>query len=330
MAKPFTWPAERIAKDGGAAPGDSSMTEHAWTTDVEGGGPVGLVGPGAKPEWLKKRLPRASAMRQMEGLLRTRELHTVCESAKCPNKGECFERGTATFLIMGGTCTRDCGFCSVTSGRPGPLDAGEPERVADAAATMGLRHVVVTSVTRDDLPDGGAGHFVGTVDALRHRLPQATIEVLTPDFQGDTGALDRVLAAAPDVFNHNLETVSRLYARVRPQADYTRSLAVLAHAAVRGSSVVKTGLMVGLGEEEDEVRRVLDDAMKVGVAVVTIGQYLRPSREHLPVVAYVAPAVFDRYREYGESRGLTMEAAPFVRSSYLAEEGFRRVSQAKG
>jgi lipoic acid synthetase len=265
----------------------------------------------------------------MEGLLRAGDLHTVCESAMCPNKGECFERGTATFLIMGGTCTRDCRFCNVTSGRPGALDAEEPERVADAAATMGLRHVVITSVTRDDLLDGGAVHFVATIEAVRRRLPQATVEVLTPDFLGDTAALDAVLAAGPEVFNHNVESVPRLYAQVRPQADYQRSLAVLRYAAEHGSSVVKTGLMVGLGETEDEVRAVLDDVREVGVVAVTIGQYLRPSREHLAVVAYVAPAVFDEYREYGESRGLTMEAAPFVRSSYLAEEGFRRVSHGK-
>ena len=312
------------------------MTEHAPTTEAAratarpsyGAGPG--EGPGAKPEWLKKRLPRAGAMRQMESLLRARELHTVCESAKCPNKGECFERGTATFLIMGGTCTRDCRFCSVSSGRPDLLDAGEPERVADAAATMGLRHVVITSVTRDDLTDGGAAHFAATIAAVRGRLPMATIEVLTPDLLGDTGALDVLLAAVPHVFNHNLETVPRLYAQVRPQADYRRSLEVLEYAAGHGSSVVKTGLMVGLGENGDEVREVLDDARRVGVAVVTIGQYLRPSKEHLPVVEYVAPAVFDGYREYGESRGLTLEAAPFVRSSYLAEEGFRRVSHGKG
>jgi lipoic acid synthetase len=231
---------------------------------------------------------------------------------------------------MGGTCTRDCGFCGVTSGRPDALDAGEPERVADAAATMGLRHVVITSVTRDDLPDGGAGHFVAAIAAVRRRLTQATVEVLTPDFLGDTAALGAVLAAVPDVFNHNVETVPRLYSQVRPQADYQRSLRVLRYAAEHGSSVVKTGLMVGLGETAEEVRGVLDDARRIGVQVVTIGQYLRPSKVHLPVVAYVAPAVFAGYREYGESRGLTLEAAPFVRSSYLAEEGLRRVSYGKG
>lgn len=281
-------------------------------------------GPGRKPEWLKKPLPRAAAVREMEGVLRTRHLHTVCESAKCPNKGECFERGTATFLIMGDTCTRDCRFCSVPGGRPGPLDAGEPEAVADAAATMGLSHVVITSVTRDDLPDGGAAHFAATVAAVRRRLPTATVEVLIPDLGGDTAALDVVLEVVPDVFNHNVETVPRLYRQVRPQADYRRSLEVLAYAARRGSSVVKTGLMVGLGEEEDEVRSFLREARAAGVTAVTIGQYLRPSREHLPVVEYVPPAVFEDYRRFGEALGLVVEAAPFVRSSYRAEEGLRR------
>ncbi len=286
----------------------------------------GPEGPGRKPEWLKKPLPKAAAMREVEEVLRTRHLHTVCESAKCPNKGECFGRGTATFLIMGDTCTRDCGFCSVSGGRPGALDTDEPEGVADAAATMSLSHVVITSVTRDDLPDGGAGHFAATVAAVRRRLPEATVEVLIPDLGGDELCLDVVLAAAPDVFNHNVETVPRLYPHVRPQADYRRSLDVLAYAVRHGSSVVKTGIMVGLGEEEDEVRSFLREALATGVAAVTIGQYLRPSREHLPVVEYVPPAVFEEYRRFGEALGLVVEAAPFVRSSYRAEENLRRVS----
>ncbi len=283
-------------------------------------------GPGRKPEWLKKPLPKAAAMREVEGLLRQRHLHTVCESAKCPNKGECFERGTATFLIMGNSCTRDCRFCSVPGGRPGPLDAEEPGQVADAAAKMGLSHVVITSVTRDDLPDGGAGHFAATIGAVRDRLPAATVEVLVPDFQEDVAAIDAVLAAVPDVFNHNVETVPRLYSTVRPQADYHRSLRVLAHAAAAGSAVVKTGIMVGLGETGEEIRDFLADARAAGVSVVTIGQYLRPSRDHLPVVEYVAPEVFHEYRGAGEQLGLLVEAAPFVRSSYRAEESMRRVS----
>ena len=283
-------------------------------------------GPGRKPEWLKKPLPKAAPVREVEGLLRQRHLHTVCESAKCPNKGECFERGTATFLIMGDVCTRDCRFCSVTGGAPSPLDVREPGNVADAAAQMGLTHVVITSVTRDDLPDGGARHFAATVGAVRDRLPGATIEVLVPDLGGDESALDVVIGAEPDVFNHNVETVPRLYPRVRPQADYARSLRVLAYAARRGGSIVKTGIMVGLGETGEEVRAFLLDAQASGVQIVTIGQYLRPSRDHLPVVEYVAPSVFEEYRAAGEGLGLLVEAAPFVRSSYLAEEGLRRAS----
>lgn len=296
------------------------------TTDIYTKRGPGSEGPGRKPEWLKKPLPKAAAVREVEEVLRARHLHTVCESAKCPNKGECFGRGTATFLIMGDTCTRDCGFCSVSGGRPGALDTDEPEGVADAAATMSLSHVVITSVTRDDLPDGGAGHFAATVAAVRRRLPEATVEVLIPDLGGDELCLDVVLAAAPDVFNHNVETVPRLYPHVRPQADYRRSLDVLAYAVRHGSSVVKTGIMVGLGEEEDEVRSFLREALATGVAAVTIGQYLRPSREHLPVVEYVPPAVFEEYRRFGEALGLVVEAAPFVRSSYRAEENLRRVS----
>jgi lipoic acid synthetase len=285
-----------------------------------------MEGPGRKPEWLKKPLPKAASVREVEGLLREHRLHTVCESAKCPNKGECFERGTATFLIMGNTCTRDCRFCSVPGGVPGALDPDEPAHVADAAARMGLAHVVITSVTRDDLPDGGARHFADTVEAVRWRLPAATVEVLTPDFGGDTSHLDLVLSVHPDVFNHNVETVPRLYPTVRPQASYQRSLDVLRHASIRATSIVKTGIMVGLGETAPEVRAFLEDARTAGVQIVTIGQYLRPSRDHLPVVEYVAPAVFDEYRVAGEALGLLVEAAPFVRSSYMAEEGLRRVS----
>ncbi|MBU2604097.1 MAG: lipoyl synthase [Actinobacteria bacterium] len=281
-------------------------------------------GPGRKPEWLKKPLPKAAAMREVEATLRGRSLHTVCESAKCPNKGECFGRGTATFLIMGDVCTRDCGFCSVSGGLPGHLDPAEPAQVADAAAVLGLEHVVITSVTRDDLPDGGASHFAETIRAVRGRLPECTVEVLIPDLGGVRASIDAVLDAAPDVFNHNVETVPRLYARVRPQADYRRSLEVLEYAAERGGVVVKTGLMVGLGETEEEVRSFLADAAGAGVALVTIGQYLRPSRDHLPVTEYVPPRVFEQYRSAGEALGLLVESAPFVRSSYHAEEGLRR------
>lgn len=300
--------------------------------DIVAGSPA-PAGPGRKPEWLKKPLPAAGPLRKMETLLRDRRLHTVCESALCPNLGECFGRGTATFLIMGDVCTRGCAFCGVTTGRPGALDTEEPANVADAVARLALHHVVITSVTRDDLHDGGAGHYVDVIKAVRARSPEATVEVLVPDFQGHEGDLDRVLGEAPEVFNHNLETVPRLYATVRPQADYRRSLWVLRRAAECGSSLVKSGIMVGLGETVDEVESVLDDMAQSGVEVVTVGQYLRPSNQHVRVVEYVSPEVFARYAACGEARGLQMHAAPFVRSSYhagesLAEARSRRVSGA--
>ncbi len=282
-----------------------------------------------KPDWLKKRLPEAAAVQRMEHLLRQRHLHTVCESACCPNLGECFGAGVATFLIMGDTCTRDCRFCGVTGGVPGPLDADEPEQVADAVAQLQLKHVVVTSVTRDDLPDGGAAHYVATIQAIRRRTPGVTVEVLVPDFGGESASLDLVLAQVPEVFNHNVETVPRLYDEVRPQAEYERSLAVLRRAAERGESLVKTGWMVGLGETKEEVEELLRQAAVVGVDLITIGQYLRPSKQHLPVREYVPPAVFDEYRAYGETLGLQVEAAPFVRSSFHAGETYHRAGGAE-
>jgi lipoyl synthase len=287
-------------------------------------------GPGPKPLWLKKRLPEAASLRSMESLLRRSGLHTVCESALCPNLGECFGKGTATFLIMGDACTRNCGFCGVTSAIPTPLDPEEPDRVAGAVASLGLRHVVVTSVTRDDLPDGGAGHYVATIRAIRVAVPEATIEVLVPDFAGGVAAIARVLAEGPDVFNHNLETVPRLYPQVRPQAFYERSLAVLRQAAEEGKAVVKTGLMVGLGEAPEEVRAVICDARAAGVDVVTIGQYLRPSSRHLEVVEYVHPQTFAEYARWGEVAGLQVHSAPFVRSSFHAGESFAEARRRGG
>lgn len=264
----------------------------------------------------------------MEKLIHGLGLHTVCESALCPNQGECFARGTATFLIMGDTCTRNCAFCGVSSGIPAEVDPEEPRRVAEAAARLDLKHVVITSVTRDDLVDGGASHYAATVQAVRARLPEATVEVLTPDFRGDVRAVDLVLRERPEVFNHNLETVPRLYPLVRPQADYKRSLDVLRRAAstlgrvAEGGRVclVKTGLMVGLGETEEEVVAVLADAAAVGADVVTIGQYLRPSAAHIPVAEYVEPAKFAAYEERGRSLGLRVHAGPLIRSSYRADE----------
>jgi lipoic acid synthetase len=298
------------------------MTEEQGRTWSSDGRPSDRPGPGPKPGWLKKRLPEATSLRSMESILRQRGLHTVCESALCPNLGECFGKGTATFLIMGDVCTRDCGFCGVTSAVPGPLDLQEPEKVAEAASRLGLRHVVITSVTRDDLPDGGAGHYVATIRAVRAAVPQATIEVLVPDFGGQRADIAEVLAEAPDVFNHNLETVPRLYPIVRPQAGYERSLAVLGQAAEEGSCIVKSGLMVGLGETPEEVRAVLADARAEGVDVVTLGQYLRPASRHLPVVEYVHPERFETYRVWGEELGLQVHSAPFVRSSFQAGESF--------
>jgi len=279
-------------------------------------------GPGRKPEWLKKRLPEVGSLHKMEELLRERHLHTVCESALCPNLGECFAHGTATFLIMGDVCTRDCAFCGVTSGCPRALDPDEPSQLADAVVRLGLNHVVITSVTRDDLEDGGAGHYVATIRAVRSRAPGVTVEVLVPDFGGCMEHLDLVLTEGPEVFNHNVETVPRLYATVRPQAVYARSLAVLRHAAEHGRGLVKTGWMVGLGETAEEVRILLEEVQAAGVRMVTIGQYLRPSASHLPVTEYVRPEVFDQYREWGEALGLQVHAAPFVRSSFQAGETF--------
>lgn len=274
------------------------------------------------PSWIRRRFPPQEEWERVERLLRSLSLHTVCESARCPNLGECFRRGTATFLILGDTCTRSCRFCAVKKGIPLPPDPEEPRRVAEAARTLNLRHVVVTSVTRDDLPDGGAEHFAKTIQAIRECLPQATVEVLVPDFQGSAEALEVVLAACPDVLNHNVETVPRLYPLVRPQADYARSLELLRRTKVRYPGIlVKSGLMVGLGETQKEVEAVLWDLKEVGCDVVTIGQYLRPTAWHLPVAAYVPPEVFAYYREYALRLGFRgVASGPFVRSSYRAEE----------
>ncbi len=262
------------------------------------------------------------ALHELKVELRRRNLHTVCESARCPNIHECFARKAATFMILGDICTRRCGFCSVPRGAPGsPADA-EPRNVAEMAAEMGLRYVVITSVNRDDLPDGGSQHFAQTVREVRRALPKAQIEVLTPDFCGDLDAVARVLDAGPDVFNHNMETVQRLYRRVRPQAVYRRSLGVLGFAkARRPRALTKSGLMVGLGETPAEVRTLLDDLREHEVDIVTIGQYLQPKRNRLPVEEFVPPLTFDRYREYGESIGFRhVFSGPLVRSSYMADQ----------
>ncbi|MFO8007806.1 MAG: lipoyl synthase [Candidatus Brocadiia bacterium] len=273
------------------------------------------------PPWLKKRLPPAQQTRPVRAMLAELGLNTVCREAHCPNRGECYASGTATFMILGAVCTRNCRFCAVAGGKPEPPDADEPQRVAEAARRLGLRHVVVTSVTRDDLPDGGSDQFAATIRAL-HRRTGATVEVLTPDFGGEVAALERVLDAEPEVFNHNVETVPRLYPGVRPEADYRRSLAVLNRAAGHKSvPAVKSGMMLGLGETGAEVRAVLDDLLSAGCRAVTVGQYLAPSSEHHPVVEFIPPAQFDALRREALEMGFDAAVSgPFVRSSYKAAE----------
>ncbi len=258
----------------------------------------------------------------MDALLRSLELHTVCESAKCPNRMECFSRRTATFMLLGDVCTRNCAFCGVAKGAPEAPDAGEPERVAEAASRLGLEHVVMTSVTRDDLEDGGAAHFAAAVRTVKKLLPGATVEVLTPDFRGDLDALRAVLASGPDVFNHNLETVEGLYDRVRPGADYRRSLRLLGEAKREAPGVsTKSGIMVGLGESREQLRALFRDLAETGCDMLTIGQYLRPSRAQLKVERFLSPQEFEELAEEAESAGLPRVAsAPLARSSYRAGE----------
>jgi lipoic acid synthetase len=280
---------------------------------------------GRLPEWARKGSPLAAGARPVRMLLRGSLLHTVCEEARCPNLGECFSRGTATFMLLGDRCTRRCGYCSVTTGRPLPPDPDEPRRVAEAAARMGLRHVVLTSVDRDDLPDGGAAHFAATVREVRRAAGSAAVEVLVPDFGGDRAALGTVLAARPEVFNHNVETAPRLFPRLRRQGCYGTSLEVLAAAkALSPGQTTKSGLMVGVGETDDEVESVLADLRVARVDIVTIGQYLRPSLRHEPVHRYVAPESFVAYERRARSLGIPkVYAGVFVRSSFNAEEVYR-------
>lgn len=284
------------------------------------------------PDFLKRKVGKGEAVRGVKHLLRGADLNTVCEEARCPNLGECFAARTATFMIMGRDCTRACGFCAVGTAVPKPLDPDEPRRVAEAAAAMGLAHVVVTSVDRDDLPDGGAAHIRATIDALRARLPDAAIEVLTPDFQGDPAAVRCVAEGPLDVFNHNVETVPSLYSRVRPRAKYAWSLGVLRQVSVeRPELVTKSGFMVGLGETRDGVFALMEDLRAHGVRIVTIGQYLRPSLKHVPVVEYLRPEAYAVYRAHGEALGFDhVFAGPFVRSSYNAAEALRHATEASG
>jgi len=280
------------------------------------------VASAAKPAWLRGRDQDTPAVRALQGVLREHALHTVCEEAACPNIGECFGRGTATFMILGAICTRRCPFCDVSHGRPLAPDAGEPERLARTVAAMKLRYVVITSVDRDDLRDGGAGHFAQCMADIRALSPQITIEVLTPDFRGrEAVALDALAAAPPDVFNHNMETVPRLYREVRPGANYEGSLKLIRDFGQRFPGVpTKTGLMLGLGETEEEVVEVMRDLRAHGCDLLTLGQYLRPSPAHLPVIEYITPERFDALRERALALGFSEVAAgPLVRSSYRAD-----------
>ena len=273
-----------------------------------------------RPEWLVLPATDLKAADRMEKRLAHLQLATVCQSAHCPNLGECFSRGTATFMILGTRCTRRCRFCAVDKAAPGPPDAKEPERIARAVRQMGLTHAVVTSVTRDDLPDGGAGQFAGTIRQIRNQCPGVSVEVLVPDFGGAIPALDKVCAARPDVFNHNIETVPRLYPRIRPGAEYRRSIGVLSYAAGKGLTV-KSGLMLGLGETEKEIRKTLMDLKYAGCMCLTMGQYLAPSKNHAPVVRYIPPEEFVLWGDTARSMGFASVASgPLVRSSYRAEE----------
>jgi lipoic acid synthetase len=274
-----------------------------------------------KPPWLKVRFPAGERYQHIKSLLRENELHTVCEEAHCPNIGECFNSGTATFMILGDTCTRSCGFCAVTTGRPQAApDPLEPFRLAQAVRTLGLDYVVITSVNRDDQPDGGASIFAGCIRAIRRDNPSRRVEVLIPDFMGNWDALAAVVRARPFVLNHNIETVPRLYGRVRPKARYQRSLELLRRAKeLDPAMLTKSGLMVGLGETRDEVFDVMADLRASGVDLLTIGQYLRPSAQHLPIERYYAPGEFQPLRERGRALGFrNVEAGPLVRSSYRA------------
>jgi lipoic acid synthetase len=273
-----------------------------------------------KPPWLKMKMPGGEGYARLLNLVEEKKLHTVCQSAKCPNMGECWAAGTATLMILGDVCTRSCGFCNIATGRPPGLDLDEPRRVGQAVATMGLKYTVITSVNRDELTDGGAAVWAETIRQIRLQAPGVKVEVLIPDFCGDWDALQKVLDQNPEVLNHNIETVPRLYPTVRPQAKYHRSLKLLSISKSRGF-VTKTGMMLGLGETESEIDAVLDDLAAIGCDILTLGQYLRPTPEHLPVARWVHPDEFSQWKHRGEARGLRhVESGPLVRSSYHAEK----------
>jgi lipoic acid synthetase len=298
---------------------------------------IGIPGGGnraaqRRPPWIKVRAPGASPeFGNTRGLLRELVLNTVCEQAACPNIGECWSRKHATVMILGSVCTRKCGFCNVKTGRPDAVDLEEPRHLAQAVRRLGLEHVVITSVDRDDLEDGGAGHFVRCIEAVRAESPQTTVEVLTPDFLRKEGAVDRVARARPDVYNHNLETVPRLYKLVRRGADYRASLDLLRRVKeIDPRTFTKSGIMVGFGEEHDEIVRVMDDMREVDVDFITIGQYLRPTQEHLPMARYAAPEEFEEWAEIARKKGFLMVASsPLTRSSYHADEDFAKLAAAR-
>lgn len=272
------------------------------------------------PPWIKARIASGTGYSKIRSLVDDKKLNTVCEEAQCPNLGECWTHGTATFMILGDTCTRSCRFCAVKTGRPKELDLDEPRRVADSVAAMGLKHAVITSVNRDELMDGGAAVFAETIAMIRLRQPGCRVEVLIPDFMGRTEALDRLFSERPEILNHNLETVPRLYSNVRPQAVYARSLQVLERAKSQGLKT-KTGLMLGLGETLDEVRELMEDLVAIKCDILTLGQYLQPSKDHLPITRFVHPEEFAQLKREGEAMGIGhVESGPMVRSSYHAEE----------
>lgn len=277
-----------------------------------------------KPAWIRVKAPTSAGYAETRRVMREHNLHTVCEEAACPNIGECWSRKHATVMILGDVCTRSCAFCNVATGKPGAVDAMEPENLAITVATMGLKHVVVTSVDRDDLADGGAGQFVRCIERIRETCPETTIEVLTPDFRHKDGALEAVIAARPDVFNHNLETVPRLYLPIRPGARYYHSLRLLDHAKdLNPEGFTKSGIMLGLGEERVEVLQVMDDLRSARVDFLTIGQYLQPTPRHAPVDRFVTPEAFDEFRRIAESKGfLLVASSPLTRSSYHADRDF--------
>jgi lipoic acid synthetase len=284
-----------------------------------------------KPDWIRVKAPVSRGYEETRAIVRANGLHTVCEEAGCPNIGECWDKKHATFMLMGDTCTRACAFCNVKTGLPGPLDEAEPERVAEATATLGLKHVVVTSVDRDDLNDGGAAHFAAVICAIRTRCPSTTIEVLTPDFLRKDAAVEIVVAAKPDVFNHNLETVPSKYLTVRPGARYFASIRLLQQVKELDPAMfTKSGLMVGLGEERNEILQVMDDLRAADVDFLTIGQYLQPTRKHHPVMRFVPPAEFKAYETIAYAKGFSMiSSSPLTRSSYHAGEDFAQLRAAR-